>query len=44
MVFWELLKKLNDNKCHLTIVGDKSTEATVTIGNSKIHERVITNC
>ena len=30
--------KLNDDKCHLMIFGGKSTEATVTIGNSKINE------
>ena len=30
--------KLNDDKCHLMIFGEKSTEATVTIGNSKINE------
>ena len=30
--------KLNDDKCHLMIFGDKSTETTVTIGNSKITE------
>ena len=34
----ELFKKLNDDKCHLMIVGDKSTKATVTIGNSKINK------
>ena len=30
--------KLNDDKCHLMIFGDKSTEATVSIGNSRINE------
>ena len=30
--------KLNDDKCRLMIFGGKSTEATVTIGNSKINE------
>ena len=30
--------KLYDDKCHLMIFGGKSTEATVTIGNSKINE------
>ena len=30
--------KLNDDKCHLMISGDKRIEATVTIGNSKINE------
>ena len=30
--------KLNDDKCHLMIFGDKSTEATVSIGNSRIDE------
>ena len=31
--------KLNDDKCHLMIFDDKSTEAIVTIENSKINER-----
>ena len=30
--------KLNDDKCHLMIFGEKSTEATVSIGNSMINE------
>ena len=30
--------KLNDDKCHLMIFGDKSTEAAVSIGNSRINE------
>ena len=30
--------KLNDDKCRLMIFGGKSTEATVTIGNSKINK------
>ena len=30
--------KLNDDECHPMIFVDKSTEATVTIGNSKINE------
>ena len=30
--------KLNDDKCHLMIFGDKSTEATVSNGNSRINE------
>ena len=30
--------KLHDDKCHLEIFGDKSTEATVSIGNSRINE------
>ena len=30
--------KLNDDKCHLMIIGEKSTEATVSLGNSMINE------
>ena len=30
--------KLNDDKCHLMIFGDKSTETTVSIVNSRINE------
>ena len=30
--------KLNDDKCHLMIFGDKSTETTISIGNSRINE------
>ena len=30
--------KLNDDKCHLMIICDKRTEATVSIGNSMINE------
>ena len=30
--------KLNDDKCHMIVFGDKSTEATVSIGNSRINE------
>ena len=32
------LKKLNDDKCHLMIFGDESTETTISIGNSRINE------
>ena len=28
--------KLNDEKCHIMVFGDKSTETTVSIGNSKL--------
>ena len=30
--------KLNDDKCHLMILSEKSTEATASIGNSMINE------
>ena len=30
--------KLNDDQCHLMILGDKSTETTISIGNSRINE------
>ena len=30
--------KLNDDKCHLMIFGDESTETTISIGNSRINE------
>ena len=33
--FSDNLLKLNDEKCHLMIYGDKSTETTTTIRNSK---------
>ena len=36
--FSDNLLKLNDEKCHLMVVVDKSTEKTITIGNSKIEE------
>ena len=36
--FSDKFLKLNDGKCHLMIFGDKSTEATVSIGNSRINE------
>ena len=34
--FSDNLLKLNDEKCHLMVFGDKSTEATTKIGNSEI--------
>ena len=37
MVFDNFLK-LTDDKCHLLIFGNKSTEASVSIGNSRINE------
>ena len=36
--FSDYFLKLNDDKCHLMIFGEKSTEATVSIGNSMINE------
>ena len=30
--------KLNDEKCHLLVFGDKNTKTTIKIGNSEIKE------
>ena len=46
MVKWfsgNFLKSSND-KCHLMIYGNKSTETTVTIGNSSIKEVIMKSC
>ena len=36
--FSDNLLKLNDEKCHLKVFGDKNTEVTIKIGNSEIKE------
>ena len=36
--FSDNLLKLKDEKCHLMVFGDKSTETTINIGNSEIKE------
>ena len=35
--------KLNDDKCHLMIFGNKTSDATVKIGNSEINEVQVKN-
>ena len=37
-LFSDNFLKSNDDKCHQMIFGGKSTEATVSIGNSRINE------